>query len=89
MKIDESKAVATKSKAMTLGEYEELYDRILDLCEDADSFRFVNASAEEIEKCKWISAMLEAFNDVPRSTAQCIFRRHKVKFDCVEFISAH
>ena len=85
---DIKKAPATET--MNLCEYEEIYDLILQLCDDADSFGlFERTSSEEIEKCKWISVILEALNDVPLSRVKHIFRQNKVNFDCADFISAH
>ena len=73
---------------MTVAEYKETYEAIVSLSVDADGYGlFENISEEDVEKCKWIAAICEVLNDVPRK--EHIFKYRKVDFDYIEFIEAN
>ena len=51
---------------MTIKEYQNIYDSIIELAEDADGFGLFNfISDEDVEKCMYIAAILDTLNDVP------------------------
>ena len=73
---------------MTVAEYKEIYEAIVSLSVDADGYGlFESISEEDVEKCKWIAAICEVLNDVPRK--EHIFKYRKVDFDYIEFIEAN
>lgn len=64
---------------MNIEEYRILYDKILELSEDAESFGLFNeASDEDVEKCMYIKAMLDTLQDVPDSRQEHIFKHKKI-----------
>lgn len=72
---------------MTAAEYKEIYEAIVSLSVDADGYGlFENIYEEDVEKCKWIAAIWEVLNDVPRSRMEHIFQQRKVDFDYMNFI---
>ena len=72
---------------MTVAEYKEIYEAIVSLSVDADGYGlFENISEEDVEKCKWIAAICEVLDDVPRSRMEHIFQQRKVDFDYMNFI---
>ena len=72
---------------MTVAEYKEIYEAIVSLSVDADGYGlFESISEEDVEKCKWIAAIYEVLNDVPRSRMEHIFQQRKVDFDYMNFI---
>ena len=75
---------------MTVAEYKEIYEAIVSLSVDADGYGlFENISEEDVEKCKWIAAICEVLDDVPRSRMEHIFKYRKVDFDYIKFIEAN
>lgn len=75
---------------MDVSTYREVYEKILDLTMDAESFNLFEAiTEEEVEKAKWFAAMLETLADVPLRRVQHIFKQKKIKFDCVEFLKQY
>jgi hypothetical protein len=72
---------------MTLNDYARLYNEILEMSFDMDGISaWSGISSESIEKCKYVSAILETLNDVPRHKIESIFSRKKIDFDYIEFI---
>ncbi len=72
---------------MNLSDYQKLYDSILEMSFDIEGIPiFTNTTKEDIEKCQWIAAMLEVFNDVPKRIMNCMFKHQKIEFDYIEFI---
>ena len=72
---------------MTVAEYKEIYEAIVSLSVDADGYGlFENISDEDVEKCKWIAAICEVLDDVPRSRMEHVFKYRKVNFDYTNFI---
>lgn len=72
---------------MTVAEYKEIYEAIVSLSVDADGYGlFESISNEDVEKCKWIAAICEILDDVPRSRMEHIFKYRKVNFDYIDFI---
>lgn len=64
---------------MSIEEYKSIYDAILDLSEDADSFGlFKTISDEDVEKCMYIAAILDTLNDVPAARKEHIFKHKKI-----------
>lgn len=75
---------------MKVSDYKELYEKILSLTYDAEDIRVNDGtSAEEIEKCKWIIAMVETLTDVPLGKAEYMFHRKKIKFDLIQFLRSN
>ena len=73
--------------AMTIADYKAIYEAIVSLSVDADGYGlFESISNEDIEKCKWIAAICEVLDDVPRSRMEHIFKYRKVDFDYIDFI---
>ena len=73
--------------SMKLEGYQEIYDLILTIADDADGFGlFENITDEDVEKCKWIAAILEVMNDVPLRRMEHIFKYKKIEFDSEEFL---
>lgn len=73
--------------AMTIADYKAIYEAIVSLSVDADGYGlFESISNEEVEKCKWIAAICEVLDDVPRSRMEHIFKYRKVDFDYIDFI---
>lgn len=73
--------------AMTIADYKAIYEAIVSLSVDADGYGlFESISDEDVEKCKWIAAICEVLDDVPRSRMEHIFKYRKVDFDYIDFI---
>ena len=73
--------------AMTIADYKAIYEAIVSLSVDADGYGlFESISHEDVEKCKWIAAICEVLDDVPRSRMEHIFKYRKVDFDYIDFI---
>ena len=67
---------------MTIADYKEIYEKVLDLSFDADGFGlFKHITDEDAEKCLWIAAILEVLNDVPLGRMEHIFKQRKMKYD--------
>ena len=75
------------SEKMSLKDYEAIYDAIVSLSFDADGYGlFGRITDEDVEKCKWIAAILEVLDDVPHRRVEHIFTYKKIDFDYLEFI---
>ena len=73
--------------AMTIADYKAIYEAIVSLSVDADGYGlFESISNKDVEKCKWIAAICEVLDDVPRSRMEHIFKHCKVDFDYIDFI---
>ena len=73
--------------SLSIETYKSIYDTIVALSVDADSYGlFESISDEDVEKCKWIAAILEVLDDVPRRRMEHIFQYRKVDFDYINFI---
>ena len=73
--------------SLSVETYKSIYDTIVALSVDADSYGlFENISDEDVEKCKWIAAICEVLDDVPRRRMEHIFQYRKVDFDYIDFI---
>lgn len=56
--------------------YERVYDEIVELSLDADSFGLLDQiSEEDIEKAKWFYMIMEVLNDVPKRRVQLVFEQ--------------
>ena len=76
--VDDSLSVET---------YKSIYDAIVALSVDADGYGlFESISDEDVEKCKWIAAICEVLDEVPRRRMEHIFKYRKVDFDYIDFI---
>ena len=72
---------------MKVSDYQRLHDEILEMSFDMDGVViFGDSSEEDIEKCKWIAAMLSVLEDVPKSKMEVMFKHRNIKFDYIEFI---
>ena len=76
--------------SLSVETYKSIYDTIVALSVDADGYGlFENISDEDVEKCKWIAAMREVLDDVPRRRMEHIFQYRKVDFDYIYFIEEY
>ena len=73
---------------MNISDYRSIYDSILKLTYDTDGMQSTNPTKEDIEKCKWILAILECLDDVPKRKADYILKDKKIKFDYSDFIDS-
>ena len=74
-------------ESLSIEAYKSVYDAIVALSVDADGYGlFESISDEDVEKCKWIAAICEVLDDVPRSRMEHIFKCRKVDFDYIDFI---
>ena len=72
---------------LSIETYRSIYDTIVAISVDADGYGlFENISDEDVEKCKWIAAICEVLDDVPRCRMEHIFKYRKVDFDYIDFI---
>ena len=72
---------------LSLDRYEAIYEAALSLANDADGYGlFEDITDEDVEKCKWIAAILEVLDDVPRSRVKHIFNYRNIQFDHQDFI---
>lgn len=67
---------------MTLKDYNKLYWDIVDMANDCDGFALGVLdddipTEEEIEKCKYIAAMINTIADVPAGRVRMILERYK------------
>lgn len=73
--------------SLPIATYKSVYDAIVSLSVDADGYGlFENISDEDVEKCKWIAAICEVLDDVPRSRMEHIFKYRNVDFDYIDFL---
>ena len=64
---------------MTIKEYQNIYDSIIELADDSDGFGlFEDISDEDVEKCMYITAILDTLNDVPAAIKRHIFKHKKI-----------
>lgn len=81
------KFVDERTDTLAIDGYEAIYDAVLALANDADGFGLFDAiTPEDIQKCKWIAAILEVMSDVPQRRMKHIFKYKKISFDYLEFI---
>ena len=74
-------------ESLSIESYKSVYDAIVALSVDADGYGLLeNISYEDVEKCKWIAAICEVLDDVPRHRMGHIFKYCKVDFDYINFI---
>lgn len=73
-------------KEMNVANYKRIYEEILELSFDADGYGlFEKINDEDIEKCKYIAAILEVLNDVPIRRMEHIFEYKKIEFNYIDF----
>ena len=64
---------------MTIKEYQNIYDSIIELAEDADGFGLFNFISDgDVEKCMYIAAILDTLNDVPATRKEHIFKHKRI-----------
>lgn len=75
---------------MSVANYKELYEKVLELSFDADGFGlFEDISDEDAEKALWIAAILEVLNDVPVRRMNHIFQQRNMKYDWEQFLNKY
>lgn len=76
---------------MSVEEYKKLYDDIVRMSLDCDGFGlFYTIRDRDVEKCKWIAAIMEVLEDVPASRVKHIFEIEEIEaFDSIEFIEGN
>lgn len=71
---------------LTVEGYKEIYDLMLSLADDAEGYGlFEDITDEDVEKCKWIAAIIEVLDDVPARRMKHIFNYRRIEFDSEEF----
>ena len=74
---------------MNIKNYKKLYEEILEMSYDMEEVSvYCNPTDENIEKCKWIAAILEVLNDVPKSQMECMFEYKDIAFDYIKFMES-
>lgn len=75
---------------MTLAKYRHLFADILMLAEDAESFGVFEdtITEEQVEKSKYIIAMLEVLKDVPERKAENVISMKDVTFNYDEILDS-
>ena len=72
---------------LTIEDYKTIFETIVSLSVDADSYGlFDMISNEDVEKCKWIAAIYEILDDVPRRRMKHIFEYRNVEFNYSDFV---
>ena len=75
---------------MTIESYKAILDAVISLSCDADGYGlFEHISDEDVEKCKWIAAICEVMDDVPKRRMEHIFKYREVKFDFGKFLEEY
>lgn len=67
---------------MTIEEYKNIFESILKISFDVEEeIDIDNPTEEDINKAKWIKAMVQCINDVPFLRAAHILRKCNIEFD--------
>ena len=75
------------AERMTLEEYKKLYQMVLRLSFDAEGFGLFEMIIDrDIEKAKYIRAILDVMNDVPRGRMLHIMDYKDVEYDSSEIL---
>ncbi len=83
----DAKFFDNETYSLTLEGYEAIYDAIVALSCDADGYGlFEHITEEDVEKCKWIAAIMKVLNDVPRSRVEHVFKYKNIESDDDEFL---
>ena len=76
-----------KYEALSVEDYKAIYGAIVSLSVDADGYGlFAQISDEDIEKCKWIAAIYEVLDDVPKCRMAHVFKHKNIEFDSEQFL---
>ena len=76
------------SESMTLDEYKLLYKMALKLSFDAENFGLIEMIIDrDIEKAKYIRAIIDVMNDVPRGRMMHIMDYKGVEYDSGEILA--
>lgn len=76
------------AETMTLDEYKLLYKMALKLSFDAENFGLFEMIIDrDIEKAKYIRAIIDVMNDVPRGRMMHIMDYKDVEYDSVEILA--
>ena len=82
-----NKNIYNADGSISVETYKAVYETIVSLAGDADRFGlFKNITEENVEKCKWLAAIMDVIDDVPRRRVEHIFKYKKIKFDSCDFI---
>ena len=77
------------AERMTLEEYKKLYQMVLRLSFDAECFGLFEMIIDrDIEKAKYIRAIIDVMNDVPRGRMLHIMDYKNVEYDSCEILEA-
>lgn len=67
--------------------YKAIYEAVVSLSVDADGYGlYETISEEDVEKCKWISAIYDVLDDVPKRRMKHIFGYRNVEYDPEQFL---
>ena len=73
--------------SISVAAYKAVYENIVSLSIDADGYGlFENITDEDVEKCKWLAAIIDVIDDVPRRRVEHIFKYKKIEFDYSDFL---
>lgn len=73
---------------ITVEDYKKTYHATGRILEDAESFGlFSHISESDVEKSKWIMAIITVLNDLPKRKIRKVFRDRKIKFNFMAFIA--
>ena len=76
-------------ETMTIDEYKVLYKMILKMSHDTENFGLFEMIIErDIEKAKYIQAIMDVLNNAPRGKAEHILDYKKVDYDYFEILEA-
>ena len=77
------------AETMTLDEYKALYKMVLKLSFDAENFGLFEMIIDrDIEKAKYIRAIMEVLSDVPRGRMEHIMDYKDVDYDYFEILES-
>lgn len=72
---------------ISVAAYKAVYENIVSLSIDADGYGlFENITNDDVEKCKWLAAIIDVIDDVPRRRVEHVFKYKKIEFDYSDFL---
>lgn len=73
--------------SISVAAYKAVYENIVSLSIDADGYGlFENITDDDVEKCKWLAAIIDVIDDVPKRRVEHVFKYKKIEFDYSDFL---
>ena len=73
---------------MKADNFSQVYDSTGKILEDAEGFGlFTHISDLDVAKSQWIMAIHTVLNDIPKKKMKAVFRKNKIKFNYLAFVS--